>query len=158
VLHDLLESLILDGFRRIFLLNGHGGNHELAQLAVRDTALKHEARLASGSYWAIAWDELIAAGAHLARRVPGHAGDFETSVMLSLRPDLVSEQRPHRDDTADSDPRRFEAPWRHERHGFWTEIDGYTDSPDQGSAATGAVFRKVIAGAVAQAFIDFYGS
>src|SRR5215472_11937967 len=29
VLTDLLKSLITDGFRKIFLLNGHGGNHEL---------------------------------------------------------------------------------------------------------------------------------
>ena len=29
VLNDLLRSLVTDGFRRIFLLNGHGGNHEL---------------------------------------------------------------------------------------------------------------------------------
>ena len=36
VLNDLLRSLVTDGFHRIFLLNGHGGNHELAQLAARD--------------------------------------------------------------------------------------------------------------------------
>jgi creatinine amidohydrolase len=35
VLTDLLRSLVTDGFRRIFLLNGHGGNHELAELAAR---------------------------------------------------------------------------------------------------------------------------
>src|SRR5690349_5291821 len=49
VLVDLLESLIVGGFRRIFVLNGHGGNNELIQLAVRDLALKHSAHLAAAS-------------------------------------------------------------------------------------------------------------
>src|SRR5262245_30841890 len=31
-LRDLAESLIASGFRRIFILNGHGGNNELIQL------------------------------------------------------------------------------------------------------------------------------
>jgi creatinine amidohydrolase len=50
VLYELVESLVKDGFTRIFLLNGHGGNHELAQLAVRDIVLKHRVRAAAGSY------------------------------------------------------------------------------------------------------------
>ncbi len=31
-LRDMTESLILSGFRRIFIINGHGGNHELIEL------------------------------------------------------------------------------------------------------------------------------
>src|ERR687891_455155 len=33
---DLVISLIRDGFQRIFVINGHGGNHELIQVVVRD--------------------------------------------------------------------------------------------------------------------------
>jgi creatinine amidohydrolase len=158
VLSDLLESLVQDGFTRIFLLNGHGGNHELAQLAARDMALKHPVRIAAGSYWTIAWNALTAAHAHEGRRLPGHAGDFETSLMLSLRPEIVSVNKPHRDNFTSSDPRRFEAAWRHERHGFWTDIEGYTDSPDQANAERGEKFRGIIASAVAEALIEFYDS
>lgn len=158
VLRELVESLVTDGFKRIFLLNGHGGNHELAQLAARDVALKHPVRVAAGSYWRIAWDALIAARANEGRRLPGHAGDFETSVVLSLRPDLVAAVRPHRDEVADTDPRGFEAPWRDERHGFWREIGGYTDSPDRGTAENGVQFRGVITQAVAAAFVQFYAT
>jgi creatinine amidohydrolase len=158
VLCDLLESLVQDGFRKIFLLNGHGGNHELAQLAARDMALKHPVRIAAGSYWTIAWDALTAAQAHEHRRLPGHAGDFETSLMLSLRPELVSANKPHRDRFTTSDPRRFEAAWRHERHGFWTDIEGYTDSPDQANAENGLKFRAIIARAIAGALVEFYDS
>ena len=156
VLRDLLESLVESRFRRIFLLNGHGGNHELAQLAARDAALKHPVRIAAGSYWTIAWDALTAAKANENRRLPGHAGDFETSLILSLRPELVSHAKPHRDEFTSSDPRRFEAAWRHERHGFWTDIEGFTDSPDRAAPNRGVEFRRIIAGAVAKAFVDFY--
>jgi creatinine amidohydrolase len=157
VLKDIVESLVTDGFKRIFLLNGHGGNHELMQLAARDVALKHPVRVGAGSYWSIAWDALIQADAHRGRRLPGHAGDFETSVILSLRPELVSDSRPKRDQTEDSDPRGFQSAWRTEQHGFWREIDGYTDSPSKATAENGAKFRALAARAVADALVAFYG-
>ena len=158
VLRELVESLVTDGFTRIFLVNGHGGNHELAQLVARDVALKRPVRVAAGSYWTIAWDALVNAEAHRGRRLPGHAGDFETSIVLSLRPELVSETCPHRDGIGDSDPRGFEARWRHERHGSWKEIDGYTDSPDQATAEKGKLFRSVAVQVVADALVQFYDS
>jgi len=155
LLTDLLKSLVTDGFRRIFLLNGHGGNHELAELAARDVALELPARIAAASYWTIAWDALIAEQAHLGCRLPGHAGIFETSMMLSLRPELVDPQRPHREYKQDADPKSFHSPYRHERHGFWMEIDGYTDSPDRGSAERGRRYSEAVIGALAKTFVDF---
>jgi len=155
VLTDLLRSLVTDGFRRIFLLNGHGGNHELAQLAARDVALELPARIAAASYWTIAWDALVEQGAHLGCRLPGHAGIFETSMMLSLRPELVAPKRPHRDYRQDTDPRNFHTAYRHERHNSWKEIDGYSDSPDGGAAERGDRYSEAVVGAVAQAFVEF---
>lgn len=158
VLRELIESLVKDGFRRVFLLNGHGGNHELAELAARDVALTREVNVGAGSYWAIAWEALVAEEAHRQRWLPGHAGDFETSMMLALRPDLKFGPLPHRDDLRDTDPLRRVAPWRTELHGFWKSIDGYTDSPDQATPEKGKRFFKAITGAVAKAFVDFYRS
>jgi len=155
VLTDLLRSLVTDGFRRIFLLNGHGGNHELAELAARDIALELPARIAAASYWTIAWDALVAVQAHIGCRLPGHAGVFETSMMLSLRPELVASERPHRDYTGDTDPRSFHAPYRHERHNFWKEIDGYSDSPDRASAERGRRYWEAVVGALAKTFVEF---
>ena len=114
VLYELCESLVTDGFKRIFLLNGHGGNHELAELAVRDIVLKHPVRAAAGSYWRIAGEDLRGAF----DRFPGHAGEFETSLMLALRPHLRPPSLPR------AIPRvTFRSPiaWR---HGWWEETDG----------------------------------
>src|SRR5262249_45458883 len=158
VLRDLAESLIVSGFRRIFILNGHGGNNELIQLVARDLALQHPAHLAAASYWSIAWDALIAAQAHVDAGLPGHAGTFETSLILALRPALVREPRPHRDSPTGSDPRGANAPYRAELHGAWWRIDGYTDSPDQADAERGAAYLAAIVGQVARALEEFYSS
>jgi creatinine amidohydrolase len=155
VVCELCESLIVGGFRKIFVLNGHGGNHELVQLAIRDLALKHPCRLAAASYWNVAWDALVEAGAHKQGNLPGHAGRFETSQILALRPELVHEPRPHRDAVPDSSPRGFHGPYRTEVHGSWQEIDGYSDSPDLATAADGQRYLSAVVQSIAKALIEF---
>ncbi len=156
VLSDIAESLVIDGFRRIFILNGHGGNNEVIQLVARDLALKHPVNLAAASYWTIAWDSLVSDAAHVGAGLPGHSGRFETSLMLALRPELVREPRPHRDAPAGSDPRSFYGPYRAELHGAWQRIDGFTDSPDQARADTGERYLATIVRDVAGALREFY--
>jgi len=156
VVYDLAESLVTGGFRRIFILNGHGGNHELVQLVARELALKYPVNVAAGSYWHIAWEALMEAGAHQDGRVPGHAGAYETSQMLALRPDLVAKALPKREGVSVVDPRRMTRPYRAEAHGAWQEIDGYTDSPGHADASKGKTYMDVVARAVAAALVEFY--
>lgn len=156
VLSDLLDALVGSGFSRIFLLNGHGGNHEIMQVAVRDLALRHVVSAAAASYWTVAWDALVDAGAAFQDRLPGHAGAFETSMMLSLYPELVSNARPHRDGVDPSDPRGFARSLRAEHHGSWTSIDGYTDSPDRAREEVGRRYVDVTVAALAESFVGFH--
>ena len=156
VLVDLLESAIGGGFNRIFVLNGHGGNHELVQLVARDLALKHRASIAAASWWTLAAKALDAAGASELGRVPGHAGAFETALMLALRPELVNAQRPHRDGGPGLDPRPFASTYRVEESGFWQSFDGYTDSPDRAEASHGHTYFESAIVAAADAFVEFF--
>lgn len=158
VIYDLCESLVTDGFRRIFIINGHGGNHELVQLVARDLALKHDVHVAAASYWTIAWDALIAAEAHKMGRLPGHAGIYETSQIMALRPELVQEPRPHRDDVSGADPRGFATPYRAEIHGAWVKVNGHTDSPDRADGEQGQRYLDAVTGAVAEALLEFYAT
>ena len=155
VLHDLLESLIVGGFRRIFVINGHGGNNELIQLAARDLVLAHPANIAAASYWTVGAEALAAAQATATTELPGHSGEFETSVMLALRPELVRDPRPDRPDA----PPAVLAParYRAELHGAWQHIAGYTDRPALARAEHGERYLSAVADEVARAFVEFYG-
>lgn len=157
VLMDLGRSAVASGFRRLFLLNGHGGNHELAQLAARDLALTHPVDAAAGSWWAMAHDELVASGAWSAHPLPGHAGAFETSAILAQRPELVREPRPVRPHSSPAAP-TFRASYRSEFHGRWQAIDGHTDSPADATADLGRdaldIATRVVAGALRTFFMQ----
>jgi creatinine amidohydrolase len=152
---DMVASLIQSGFRRVFIVNGHGGNHELIELVVRDLALSHACNLAAASYWDLARESLAKHVPDLGARLPGHAGAFETSLIMALHPALVTTPLPHR--TAEELARTTipPAPFRAERHGFWQRIDGYTDSPDQASAERGQRLLEIIVAAVAAALVRF---
>ncbi|MCC6628922.1 MAG: creatininase family protein [Chloroflexi bacterium] len=155
-LRDLTEALIISGFRRIFIVNGHGGNHELVQLVARDLALVNPVDIAAASYWTIAWEALVAAGAHQCGGFPGHAGAFETSVVLALRPELIQEPRPHRDGVPPGDPAMMTQPYRAEFHGSWQRMNGFTDSPARGTADLGRAYLDAAIAAVGAAFVAFY--
>jgi creatinine amidohydrolase len=154
-LRDMTASLIQSGFRRIFIVNGHGGNHELIELVVRDLALLHACNLAAASYWDLAKESLAEGAPDLEGRLPGHAGTFETSLVMALHPDLVTTPLPHRTPEELARTTVPSAPFRAERHGFWRSIDGYTDSPDQASAERGQRLLEIIIGAVAAELVSF---
>ena len=89
ILCEIVEPLLADAYRRLLILNGHGGNIDTMQMALRRLQPRYRDRiLAAASYWDLAAKEL-AALAEGPRKDMGHACEFETSMMLALRPDLV---------------------------------------------------------------------
>ncbi|MDW8145480.1 MAG: creatininase family protein [Roseiflexaceae bacterium] len=155
LLVDIVTSLHTGGFRRMFILNGHGGDHEIIQLVARDMALRHPLRIGAASYWNIARERLIALDADHGQRLPGHAGGFESALMLALRPELVRLPLPSRAWTQENDPLEPALPFRLEMHGFWQAIDGYSDNPAQATAERGRVYLDAIVEAVTHAFLTF---
>jgi len=89
MLCDLLVPLLEDGYQRLLVLNGHGGNIDTMQVALRRLQPRYRERiLGAASYWDLASREL-AALAGGPRKNMGHACEFETAMMLALRPELV---------------------------------------------------------------------
>jgi creatinine amidohydrolase len=89
MLCDLLTPLLEDGHKRFLILNGHGGNIDTMQVALRRLQPRWRDRgLTAGSYWDLAAKEL-AELAEGPRKSMGHACEFETAMVLALRPDLV---------------------------------------------------------------------
>ena len=140
----------------MYLVNSHGGNHELLQLVARDLALKHDVSIASASYWTVAWNELTDMDAHVNRRLPGHAGSFETSVILALKPKLVKEPLPSRESVESTDPRGFGRPVRAEHSGSWLKINGYSDSPKNADVENGNKWINTTVKALSKSMIKFH--
>jgi creatinine amidohydrolase len=99
LLCDLLQPLLDDGHKRLLVLNGHGGNIDTMHVALRRLQARYTDRqLGAASYWEIAEKEL-ATLADGPRKTMGHACEFETSMVLALRPELV-----RRDEIKDDPP------------------------------------------------------
>jgi creatinine amidohydrolase len=89
MLTGVLTPLLEDGFKRVLILNGHGGNIDTLHVGLRLLQPRFHDRILSGaSYWELASKE-FAAIAQGPRKDMGHACEFETSMILHLRPDLV---------------------------------------------------------------------
>jgi creatinine amidohydrolase len=90
VLGDLIDNLVAHGFRRIVLLNGHGGNIVPGQQAVFEARQRYRDRddllLLSATYWLLGSkpDAFV-------QTEMGHACEWETSMILRLAPHLVGE-------------------------------------------------------------------
>lgn len=91
VLRELARSAVRAGFRRVMLLNGHGGNAEAVAVAAAELGAELGIRVAAGTYWHLAADVI----APLLDRQPGlmHACEAETSMIMALRPEMVRQDR-----------------------------------------------------------------
>ena len=87
VLCDVCRSIWANGFQRIVMVNGHGGNEAPAWTASVKLAEEDVWALAV-TYWNMAPDELLAWSEADAGSI-GHGGEWETSLQLYLRPELV---------------------------------------------------------------------
>jgi creatinine amidohydrolase len=91
VLRGIVRSAMRCGFRRVMLLNGHGGNAEAVAVAASAFAEEFGIKVAAGTYWHVV-PEVIGP---LLERQPGlmHACEAETSMIMALRPEMVRTER-----------------------------------------------------------------
>lgn len=150
LLGDLIDSFIRSGFRRIFLVNGHGGNDECVRLAVKDAVNRHPVVLGAVSYWTLA-------GHGALPDIPGHAGAFEASLLLAARPDALP--TPPGPDVVPGPRPVHEDPFGDGvvvvRGGDWAASGGFTDPPGKGSAAAGVAYLDSIGEALADVLRRF---
>jgi creatinine amidohydrolase len=159
-LTELCECLIHHGFRKVLLLNGHGGNHEAIQVVVRQLMERHQILAGAATYWTVARAALASADVAAVGGAPGHASGFETSCMLALHPDLVNLERLPSDDQSRPGPTDGRASLagmgvmftphagQHPASGIWG--DPALVRPDRGP-----VLVEAVVGALAELFIAF---
>ena len=149
LLRNLCRSIRHHGFRRIFLLNGHGGN--IAALNVICSELIRELeglRVVSGTYWTLPevaekFSEILEVQQNVR-----HAGEAETSMMLALEPELVDQSILNQ---ADGTP---EIPFYGSGVSRWVSFkevsaNGVIGSPSVATAAKGELLLEVASEGIA---------
>jgi len=87
LLRDICRSILRAGFRRIVIVNGHGGNVTALNALATELTVELSARIGVTSYFTIGQEvvrETLEAQESLM-----HACEGETSMMLAAYPDLV---------------------------------------------------------------------
>lgn len=143
VLNDLIRSAVISGFRRVMIVNGHGGNAELIRLAVTEASNEHDGVFAALSYW----DAVTEVPGGKYGVFPGHAGKYEASLLMNVRPDLLD---PATEFTAGEPRGQMQSQIGIGgralvlRTDDWSATGGWTDDPAGSSAEDGEPYRTAI--------------
>ena len=92
VIRCVCESMRRHGFRRLALLNGHGGNIKALDVIAGELKRELGVRVVSATYWTV--DSVARAFREILEAQPGvaHACEAETSMMLAVEPGLVDRE------------------------------------------------------------------
>jgi len=157
---DILEGLFQSGFRRIFILNGHGGNTAPNAVVAQDFVHRRgfPVHVTAADYWDVARKALVASGLIGDERIPGHAGEFETALMQAVNPESLSAAGMRRVKARPElgTPVYGPLPTTLQSQGAWVAQGGFSDEPAQGTAAQGRQMLRIIVSEVVEAFLAFH--
>lgn len=144
LLLDLARSISACGGKRIVIVNGHGGNQGTCSAAAAAAANRYDVSVAYVSYWTLASVED-------GPPWPGHAGEFEASLVRAVRPDLVGEIPARETIPSAVDVASLEV---HSRRN-WSDIQGYSDDPSRSSADRGAEWLDALVQGLSDRLVEF---
>lgn len=89
---EIGESIYRAGFRKLVIVNAHGGQPQPIDMAARELRLRHgDFVLIARSVWAVPHDESFMSEQE--RECAMHAGHGETAIMMALAPETVRMDR-----------------------------------------------------------------
>ncbi len=153
VLYEIATCAYESGFRHVAIVNGHNGNDEAIKIVAREMNNRLPLTVGASSYWDAAWKQLEEAGVvDGVARIPGHAGTFETALMLALQPDLV--QRDLLPDTlpAPRTARKTAGPAIFAANSNHGHGPGYSDAPKLATSEMGERIRQACVAGLADFF------
>jgi creatinine amidohydrolase len=92
-MNEIGESVYRAGFRKLLIVNGHGGQPQVMEMAARELRLRHGDFIVVPSF---TWRVPHVAGQFMSekeKKLAMHAGHAETALMLALAPDTVRMDR-----------------------------------------------------------------
>jgi creatinine amidohydrolase len=143
LLDATVEEIARNGFKKIVIVNGHGGNPQLLRYFVQSQLERRRDYVVyffDPAYDAKAEEEKFKPLRKSDPEVDMHAGETETSVLLYLRPDLVRMERAANESGADESrltlPDLYTAIWWYARFPNHYAGDGSKGSRELGQALT----------------------
>lgn len=138
-LSEALENFTVHGIEKFAIVNGHGGNVGAIDRIARELYREESAFVVPWSWWEGVGDIPVEQMGDDVK-VPGHAGGFETAMMLHLAPDLVRSDR-FEDATTDLESRFDHLGFDGFDFADWTE-NGSHGSPGLASADVGKAVHE----------------
>ena len=93
IVDDVASSVFQQGFKTFVLFNAHGGNQAVGQLALERLGEQYpDKNIAMVTWWKLD-SKLLMELSQTGSGGVGHAGEFETSIMLALASDSVRQER-----------------------------------------------------------------
>jgi len=152
MLRDILDSCYREGFRRVFIFNGHDGNSAPIEVAARSFKVAHpDMKIAVQDAWWVTAGLLLPPDTFEVWNGLGHGGEGETSIGLELFPHLVEME--YAKGVVPRLPPNADLKWK------FSELTntGASGDPTKGSKAKGEAMRKVLVDAVVE-FITYLDS
>jgi creatinine amidohydrolase len=88
---EIGESVSRAGIRKLVIVNSHGGNIALIDLAARQLRVRHTMLAVHASWGRFGYPDGLLGEAEHTHGI--HGGDIETSIMLAAYPDLVRREK-----------------------------------------------------------------
>lgn len=149
ILCDVVDSLYCQGFSKLVIINGHGGN--TFKTYVRDLAKKYP----HFTVIVVDWWSIIPTEGYFEENLDEHGGEQETSVLLYYRPDLVKMEQAG-DGKVTSLPIESinkKVGWLPRNWGVVSEDTGI-GNPKKSSAEKGERYAKVVVDKIAGLLVE----
>jgi creatinine amidohydrolase len=149
IVADILDGLYHQGFRKFMILNSHGGND--FKFILRELGVKYpDMFMCTVNWYQIPGAEKIFA------ETGDHAGEMETSLMLHLEPELVSDKKfwgEGREKKNKLQAFREKWAWTERNWPLITDDTG-VGNPAEATAEKGKIYFEHITAKVAQVMIE----
>jgi creatinine amidohydrolase len=156
---DILGSVLFHGFKNLIVFNSHGGNLGIGQVIVEHFGNRHpECKVVLATWWKIVGEALFELN-ETGQGGVGHAGEFETSLMMEIAPELVHH------DKIDSKKNQQSYDWatgdllRGPKASLYQSMktmtpNGVYGQPEMVSAEKGQQITKLVVGALKKIVLD----